>query len=66
MNLVLCDNKESETLLMVSLFSESVMIEAKDGETSVILEIQPDHFLKLCRLYIRYFNEEPGFKDLGF
>ncbi len=65
MNLLL-EDRADDWKLVVTIFSDSVLLKTTNGDSVSIVDLESENFYKLCKLYVSWYNEEPGFEHLVF
>ena len=63
---LLFEDLKDDAQLEVSIFSNLVLLKITNKEEVAIIELENEQFLKLSKLFVSWYNEDPGFENLEY
>jgi hypothetical protein len=63
---LLFEDLKDDVQLEVSIFSNLVLLKISNSQEVLSIELENEQFLKLSKLFVSWYNEEPGFENLEY
>ena len=63
---LLFEDLKDDAQLEVSIFNNLVLLKITNKEEVAIIELENEQFLKLSKLFVSWYNEDPGFENLEY